>query len=77
MRSGCIEFYLHILQFNYNPENAIGFADIVKYFVYKPSYVACLLVKSGCIEFYLHILQFNYNPENAIVCNLTTIQKMQ
>ena len=55
------------MQFNYNPENAIGSADIVKLFFYIPSYVACLLVRSGCIEFYLHILQFNYNPENAIV----------
>jgi len=29
------------------PGNAIGSADIVKCFVYTPSYVDCLLVRSG------------------------------
>jgi hypothetical protein len=29
------------------PENAIGSANIVKCFVYTPSYVGCLLARSG------------------------------
>jgi len=29
------------------PENAVGSADVVKCFVYTPSYVDCLLARSG------------------------------